>query len=154
MPSIPSLPVYHSIPPFRDNLTSFLKATVVGTLAVVQLLICVQLLATPWTAVTRLPYPPLCPGICSESCPLSQWCRPTTSSSVTPSPPALNLSQYQGLFKCQLFTSGGQSIWASASASVLTMNIQGWFPLGFNGLISWLSEGLSRVFSNTTVWKH
>ena len=72
MPSIPSIPVYHSIPPFRDNLTSFLKATVVGTLAVVQSLICVQLLATPWTAVTRLPYPPLCPGICSESCPLSQ----------------------------------------------------------------------------------
>ena len=150
---IPSLPVYHSIPPFHDHLTSFLKATVVGTL-VVHSLICVQLLATPWTAVTRLPCPPLCPGICSHSCPLSQWCYPTTLSSVTPSPPALNLSQHQGLFKCQLFTSGGQSIGASASASVLPMNIQDWFPLGWTGWISTLSKELSRVFSSTAVWKH
>ena len=54
----------------------------------------------------------------------------------------------------QLFTSGGQSIGASASASFLPMNIQGWFPLGLMGLISLLSKGLSRVFSSTTVWKH
>ena len=54
----------------------------------------------------------------------------------------------------QLFTSGGQSIGASASASVLPVNIQGWFPLGLTGLISLLSKGLSKVFSSTTIWKH
>ena len=65
----------------------------------------------------------------------------------TPSPPALNLSQHQGVFlKSQFFTSGGQSIGASASASVLPMNIQGWFPLRLTGLIL-QSKGLSRVFS-------
>ena len=94
------------------------------------------------------------PWVYSNSCPLSQWCYPTTLSSVTPSPPALNLSQHQGLFKCQLFTSGGQSIGASASASVLPMNIQDWFPLGWTGCISLQSKGLARVFSNTTVQKH
>ena len=75
----------------------------------------------------------------------------------SPSPPAFNLSQYQGLFqwwKSQLFASGGQSIGVSASASVLPMNIQGWFPLGWTGLISLLFEGLSRYFSNTTIWNH
>ena len=70
------------------------------------------------------------------------------------SPPAFNLSQHQGLFQCQLFPSGGLSIGASPSASVLPMNIQGWFPLGSTGLISLLSKELSRVFSSTTVWKH
>ena len=68
----------------------------------------------------------------------------------SPSPPALNFSQHQG----QLFTSGGQSIGASASASVLPMNIQDWFPLGLTSLISFQSKGLSRVFSNTTIQKH
>jgi len=75
----------------------------------------------------------------------------------SPSPPAFNLSQHQGLFqwwKSQLFASGGQSIGVSASASVLPMNIQGWFPLGRTGLISLLFEGLSRYFSNTTIWNH
>ena len=74
----------------------------------------------------------------------------------SPSPPAFNLSQYQGLFqwwKSQLFASGGQSIGVSASASVLPMNIQGWFPLGLPGL-TLLSKGLSRVSSNPTVRKH
>ena len=66
--------------------------------------------------------------------------------------PAFNLSQHQGLFLVnQFFTSGGQSIGLSASASVLPMNIQGWFPLGWTGWISLQSKGLSRVFSNTTV---
>ena len=73
----------------------------------------------------------------------------------SPSPPAFNLSQHQGFFlTIWLFTSGGQSTGASASASVLPMNIQGWFPLGLTGLISLLSKGLSKVFSNTTVQKH
>ena len=71
----------------------------------------------------------------------------------SPSPPALNLSQHQGLFQW-VCSSGGQSIGASASASVLPMNIQDWFPLGWTGWISVQSKGISRVFSNTTVQKH
>ena len=78
---------------------------------------------------------------------------PCTLSS--PFPHAFNLSQYQGLSQwVGFFASGGQSIGASASASVLPMKIQGWFPWGLTGLISLKSEGLSRVFSNTTVQKH
>ena len=80
---------------------------------------------------------------------------------LSPSLTALNLSQHQGLFQwvgsfpmSWLLTSGGQSIGASASASVLPMNIQGWFPLKLTGWISLKSKGLSRVFSNTTVQKH
>ena len=65
----------------------------------------------------------------------------------SPSPPTFNLSQHQGFFKSQLFASGGQSIGASASASVLPMNIQGRSPLGWTGLISVQSKGLSRVFT-------
>ena len=114
----------------------------------------------------RLPCLSLALRLCSNSCPLSQWCHPTISSSVTPSPLALSLSQHENLFQwvclhsfpawgsfpmsC-LFTSGGQSIGASASASALPMNIQDWFPLGLTDLISLLSKGLSRVFSSTTV---
>ena len=73
---------------------------------------------------------------------------------LSPSP-EFNLSQHQVLFQRVDSTHlGGQSIGASASASVLPMNIQDWFPLGWTGLISLLSKGLSRVFSSTTVWKH
>ena len=79
-----------------------------------------------------------------------QPCHPLSS----PSPPALNLSQHQGLFQWVLFESGGQSIGASASTSVLPVNTQDWSPLGWTGWISLLSKGLSRVFSNTTVQKH
>ena len=70
--------------------------------------------------------------------------------------PSFNLSQHQGLFrwKNQFFTSGGQSIGVSPSASVLWVSIQDWFPLGLTGLISLQSKGLSRVFSNTTLQKH
>ena len=95
------------------------------------------------------------PGVYSNSCPLSRWCHPTISSSVVPFSSTFNLSQHQGLFQMsQFFPSGGQSIGVSASASVLPMNIQGWFPLGLTGLISLQSRGHSRVFSNTTVQKH
>ena len=73
----------------------------------------------------------------------------------SPSPPAFNLSQHQGSFQTsQFFTSGGQSIGLSASTSVLPMNTQDWFPLGWSGWISLQSKGLSRVFSNTTVQNH
>ena len=78
---------------------------------------------------------------------------PHPLSSPSPSP-AFNLFQHQGLFQCQPFTSGGQSIGASASASLLPMDIQGWFPLELTGLISLLYKSLSRVFSSTTIKKH
>ena len=100
----------------------------------------------------RLLCPSLSLGVCSNSCPLSQWCHPTISSSVAPFPPALNLSQHQGLF--QWVNSLLQSIGASASASVLPVNIQGWFLMGLMDKISLLSKGLSRVFSSNTMWKH
>ena len=94
-------------------------------------------------------------GACSNWCPSSRWWRPTFLSSVIPFPPAFNLSQYQGFFPMsQFFTSGGQSIGVSASASVLTMNIQDWFPSGWTGWISLQSKGLARVFSNIKVQKH
>ena len=102
----------------------------------------------------RLPCSSLSPGVCSNSYPLSQWCHPTISSSVIPfSVCPQSLPASVSFPVSQLFASGGQSIRASASASVLPMNIQGWFPLGLTGLISLLSEGLSKVFSSTIVWK-
>ena len=76
---------------------------------------------------TRLPHPSLSPGICSNSCPLSQWCHPTVSSSVAPFPPALSLSQHQSLFQCQLFTSGVAKA-LKVQWIFLPMNIQDWFP--------------------------
>ena len=94
------------------------------------------------------------PRVCSNSCSLSQWCHPTISSSVIPfSSCPLSFPASGSFLMSQLFTSGGQSIGASASVSVLPMNTQGWFPLGLTGLIL-ESKGLSRVFSNTTVQKH
>ena len=78
----------------------------------------------------RLPCPSPTPGVYSNSCPLSQWCHPTISSSVVPSPPTFNLSQNQSLFKWVGSSHQYQSIGVSASALVLPMNIQDWFPLG------------------------
>ena len=103
----------------------------------------------------RLPCPSLSPGVCSDSCPLSQWWHSIISSSVAPFSSSLQSFPASGSFPMsQFFASGGQSIGASASASVLPKNIQGWFLLGLTGLISLLSKRLSRVFSNTTIWKH
>ena len=104
---------------------------------------------------TRLPCPSPTPGIYSNSCPLSQWCHPTISSSVVPFSPCLQSFPASGSFQMsQLFTSGGKSTGVSASVSVIPMNIQDWFPLGWTSWISLQSKGLSRVFSNTTVQKH
>ena len=104
---------------------------------------------------TRLHCPSPTPGVYSNSGPLSQWCHPTISSSVVPFFSHLLSFPASGSFPMiQLFASGGQSIGISASASVLWMNIQDWFPLGLTGLISLQSKGLSRVSSNTTVQKH
>ena len=103
----------------------------------------------------RFPYPSPTPGAYSNSCLLSQWCHPTTPSSVNPFSSCLQFSPASGSFPVsQFFAAGGQSIGVSASASVLPMNIQDWFPLGLTSLISLQSKGLSRVFSNTTVQKH
>ena len=86
---------------------------------------------------------------------LSQWCHPTISFSVTLFSSCLQSFPASEFFPMsQFFTSGGWSIGASASASVLLINIQDWFPLGWTGWISLQSMGLSRGFSNTTVQKH
>ena len=89
------------------------------------------------------------PGAYSKSCPSSRWCHPTVSSSVIPFSSCLPSIRVFSM--SQFFASGGQNIRASASESVLPMNIQDWFPLGVMGLISLQSNGLSRVFSNTMV---
>ena len=104
---------------------------------------------------TRLFCPSLFPWACSNWCPLSQWCHPTISSSVTPFSSCPRSFPASGSFPVsQLFASSGWNIGASASALVLPMNIQCPFPLGLTGLISLLSTGLSWVFFSTTVWKH
>ena len=104
---------------------------------------------------TRPPYPSPTPRVYSNSCLLSLWCHPTISSSVIPFFSRLQSFSASGSFqRSQLFTSGGQSIGVSALASLLPMNIQDWFPLGWTGWISLECKGLSRVFSNTTVQKH
>ena len=101
------------------------------------------------------PCPSPTPGVYSNSCPLSRWCHPTISSSVVPFSSCLQSFPASGSFPMsQFFTSGGQSIGVSASASVLPMNIQDWLPLGWTNWIFLQSKGLSRVFSNTTVQKH
>ena len=103
----------------------------------------------------RPPCPSPSPGIYSNSCPLSRWCHPTISSSVGAFSSWPQSFPESGAFPVSwLFASGDQSFGASASASVLPMNIQGWFPLGWTGLISLQSKGLSKVFSNTIVGKH
>ena len=104
---------------------------------------------------TTLPCPSPSPRLCSNSCPLSQWCHLTMSSSVVPFSSSLQSFPASGSFPMsQLFASGDQSIGASASASVLPVTIQDWCPLGWTGWISLQSKGLFRVFSNTTVQKH
>ena len=94
---------------------------------------------------TRPPCPSPTPRACSNSCPSSQWCHPTISPSVIPFFSCLQSFPASGSFPMpQLFASGGKSIEASASVSVLPMNIQDWFPSGLTGLMSWPSKGFSR----------
>ena len=102
----------------------------------------------------RLPYPSLSPGACSNSCPPSWWCHPTIPSCYPLLPLPSIFPSIRVFLMSRIFPSGGQNIGASASASVLPMNIQDWFPLGPTSLISLKSKGLSRVSSNTTVQKH
>ena len=114
----------------------------------------VQLFVSPLTTTPQASCPSSSPGVCSNSCPLGQWCYPTISSSVILFSHLQSFPASRSFLMCQLFTLGGQSIGASTSASVFPMHIQGWFPLGLTGLISLQSKGLSRVFSKTTVQKH
>ena len=121
----------------------------------VQSLSCVDSLRTHGLHHARPPCPSPTPGVYSNSCPLSQWCHSTISSSVVPFSSRLQSFPASGSFPVsQFFALGGQSFGVSASSSVLPMNIQDWFPLGWAGWISLQSKGLSRVLSNTPVQKH
>ena len=102
----------------------------------------------------RPPCPSPTPGVHPNPCASSRWCHPTVSSSVVPFSCPQSFPASGSFPMSQLFVSGGQSIGVSASASLLPMNIQDWFPSGWTGWISLQSKGLSRVFSNTTVQKH
>ena len=120
----------------------------------VQLFSHVQLFETSWTAACQHACPLPTPGACLNSCPLSQWWHPINSSSVVPFSSQLQSFPASGSFpRNQFFTSSGQSIESSVSASVLPMNIQDWFPW-LTDLIPLQSKRLSRVFFNTTVRKH
>ena len=120
--------------------------------AVIQYLSHVQLFETPWTAACQASLP-FTPRVCSNSCPLSWLCHPTISSSVIPCCSCLQSFPASESFPMSwFFASGDQNI--GASASVLPMNIQDLFPLGLTGLLSLLSNELSRVFSNTTIQKY
>ena len=137
------------------NLVIWQKFTVLtANVVVIQSLSSVWLFAIAWTAGPAS-CPSLLPGVCLSSCLLSRWCHPTISSSVPSFSYCPQSFPASGSFPVSwLFTSAGQSIGVSASASVLPMNIQDWFLLGLTGWICLQSKGLSRVFSNTTVQKH
>ena len=120
----------------------------------VQSLSRVWLFATPWTAARQASLSITNSGVYSNSCPLTQWCHPTISSSVVPFSCLPSFPASGSFQMSQFFASGGQNIGASASASVLPLNIQDWFPVGLTGLISLKFKGLSRVFYSTTVRKH
>ena len=154
-----------TVPPGKSG-TSFLNIVyhlvfywswdfVYKNVVVVQLVSHAQFFVTPWTAALQASLTSLSPRVCSNSCPLSQWYHPTISSSVTPFFSCPKSFPSLGSFPLSwLFISGDQSTGASALASFLPMNVQGWFPLGLMDWISLLSRGLSRVFSNTTLRKH
>ena len=103
---------------------------------------------------SRLPCSSLTPEVYSNSCPLSQWCHPTISSSVIPFSHRQSSPASESFSMSNFFASGGQSIGVSASASFLPMNIQDLFPLRWTGWLSLQSKGLSRVFFNTVVQRH
>ena len=126
-----------------------------SSISSVQSLSRVQLFMTLWNAARQASLSITNSQSLLNSCPLTQWCYPAFSSSVVPISSCLQSFTASGSFQMsQLFASGGQNIGISTSVLVLPMNIQDWFPLGWTGLISLHSKGLSRVFSNTTVQKH
>ena len=120
----------------------------------VQLLSCIQLFETPWTTARKAPCPSPTSGAYPNSCPLSQWCHPTISSSVVPFFSCLQSFPTSASFQMsQIFASGGQNTGVSA-LTALPMNTQDWLPLGWTSWISLQSKGLSWVSSNNTVQKH
>ena len=122
---------------------------------IVQLLSCVRLFSTPWTTAHQSLLSFTISRVCSDSCPLSQWCYLTISSSAGLFSFCLQFFPASGSFPMsQLFASGGQSIGVSAIAAVLPKYSQDWFSLGWTDLISLQSKGLSRVFSSTTMQRH
>ena len=158
MASQPVFPKENQSPLFLRLLFSLFLSTTYSILCFLLFLLlllfsCIWLFAIPGTVAlhhTLYHY-----RICSNSCPLSQWCYLTISSSVSPFCSRLQSLPASGSFSMsQLLASGGQSIGALTSASVFPMNIQDWVPLELNGLISLKTKGLSRVFSSTTIQKH
>ena len=138
---------------FQNDLITESK-TCGGLVSSVQLFSRVRLFVTPWTAACQASLSITNSRSSLKLMSVKSWCHPTISSSVVPFS-CLQSFPASGSFPvCQFFTSGGQSSRVSASASVLPMNIQDWFPLGWTGWISLQFKGLSRVFSNTTVQKH
>ena len=126
---------------------AFIKTVHLPEFNSVQSLGHVWLFATPWTAACQTSCPSPTPRTCSNSCPSSWWCHPTSSSSVVPFSSSLQSSPSSGSFPMSyFFTSGGQSI--GASTSVFPMDIQGWFPLELTGWISLLSKGLSSLLQH------
>ena len=124
----------------------------VEIVAVAQLLSHIQLFATPWNAAARLPCPSLSSRVGTNSCPLSQWCYPSISSSASHFFSCPQSFPASGSFPISwFFASGGQSI--GVSASVHPMNIQGWFPLGLMGLISSLVQGNLKSLLQHHSWK-
>ena len=138
-----------------DSTTCCIPETnIVSSVQSVQSLGRVQLFETHGLQHTRPPCPSPTPGAYPNSCPLSQGCYPTISSSVVPFSSRPQSFPALGSFPMsQFFASGGQNIGVSVSVSIVPMNIQDSFPLGWTGWISLLSKGFSRVFSNTTVQK-
>ena len=122
-------------------------------IVVVQLLSHVQLFATLWMQYARLPCCSVAPRFCSNPCPLSWWCYPTISSSVALFSCSQSFPTRRSFPLSQHFPSGDQCTGASASAAVLPMNIQDWFPLGLTALISFQSKVFSRVLPTTTFQK-
>ena len=123
-------------------------------IVVVQSLSFVQLFANPLWIMPGFPCPSPNPRACSNSCPSSQWCYWTISSSVVSFSCLQSFPASGSFLMSRLFATCGHNIGALVSVSVLPMNIQDWFPLRLTSLMSLKSKGFSRVFSNTKVWKH
>ena len=139
---------------WSDKWVSIIVEIILQYISSVESLSHVRFFVTPWTTAQQASLSPT-PAACSNSCPLSLWFHSTISSSVVPFCSCLQSFTASGSFPMsQFFSSGGQSIGVSASASDLPMNIQDWFPLGLTVWISLQPKGLSRVFSTTTVQKH
>ena len=131
----------NTIPEIRPTVTKIWRGErgwyIMPTVSSVQSFNHVRLFATPWAAACQASRSIPTPRAYSNPCPLSWWCHPTISSSVVPFSSCLQSFPASGSFPVsQFFVSGSQSIGVSASASVLPMNIQDWFPLGLTGWIS------------------